>query len=274
MGLDYLFAGALGLIEGITEFLPISSTAHLQLVVHFFQSHYPNHLDPIAFKEAVGSYCIVLQGVAIAAMIPIFWPEIRLILQGIFLKNQAGRLLLLNLILAFFPAAFLGLCIGQARLNTLEPFIPVGLLLGSLLLWWSLKRSTPLTDSTYQNLSPKKALLIGALQSLALWPGVSRSLMGIVGGLWVGMDQKHAVRFSFLLGLFTLSAASMYSALKNYETLMTAFDSGPFLVGILITFLAALFVSKKCLEWLSGSFLIVCLYYRVILAVVLSFYYL
>lgn len=272
MGLDYLFAGALGLVEGITEFLPVSSTAHLQLVVHFFKPYVSADLDPIAFKEAVGSYCIVLQGVAILVMLPIFWAEICLILRGIFLKDEDGRRLFLNLILAFSPAALIALVIGQSRLSTLEPFIPIGLIFGSALLGWQLKCSSPSVDPSYQNLSPKKAFLIGLLQSVALIPGVSRSLMGIVGGLWVGMDQRHAVRFSFLLGLVTLSAASAYSALKNYSALMNSFEIGPFLAGILITFLAAIFVAKRCLEWLSGPLLKLCIYYRLILA--LSLYYL
>lgn len=269
MHLDYLLAGVLGLVEGVTEFLPVSSTAHLHLVVRSFLPYYSATPDPIAFQKAIGSYCIILQGVAIAAMIPIFLPEIRMILKGIFSGDLEGRRLLLNLSLAFSPAACLAFLIGQERLACLEPFMSLGLLFGSIVLWVALKRSALFNKGSLLNLTPKAALAIGVLQAFALWPGVSRSLMGIAGGLFVGLAQKDAVRFSFLLGLMTLSAASGYSILKNHTILMGAFDFGPFIFGVMVTLFAAIFVARGCLRWLSGSGLMMFVYYRLILAVIL-----
>lgn len=225
----------LGLVEGITEFLPVSSTGHLIIASGLLGLTG----DP-EMKRAADDFAIVIQGGAILAVLGLYWPRVlqcvRAWLPGSMeaASRAAGRRLTINLIVAFIPAAVLGL-----RLNDLidEHLFHTGPVLAALalggvwMIWLDRRRRKRLTDPRAPDLDPetpgrqveltidqltwKRALVIGLLQCVAMWPGTSRSMMTIAGGMMVGLKPREAAELSFLLGLPTLGAACLYRLFKN-----------------------------------------------------------
>ncbi|HLO39661.1 MAG TPA: undecaprenyl-diphosphate phosphatase, partial [Phycisphaerales bacterium] len=209
----------LGLVEGFTEYLPVSSTGHLILAASLMG------LDDPATKHAIDDFNIVVQGGAILAVVGLYWPRMLQMLRGLLGRDNAGFLLFANLCIAFLPAAILGLLLKDTIEKHLFWAGPVlsAILLGGLFMMVVEARiggriAPPKARSTYRTIEsvrPLDALLIGCLQCLALWPGMSRSMMCIVGGYFAGLRPRAAAEFSFLLGLPTLTAACAYSLAKN-----------------------------------------------------------
>jgi undecaprenyl-diphosphatase len=277
-------AAVLGLVEGITEYLPISSTGHLIIA----SSLMGLDADP-ATKRAVDDFNIVIQAGAILAVVGLYRKTVLRMLLGVLGKDGPGFALFVNLIIAFIPAAVIGLLLDdwiEARLFRLGPVL-AALLVGGVFMivldvWRKGRFSPPKFHTTGTNdvfdLTPKQAAIVGMMQVFAMWPGMSRSMMTITGGVIAGMTAKCAAEFSFLLGVLTLCAASAYKLLKNllhahktdtpnmFETLGVV----PVLVGIVIAAISAALAVKWLVGFLTKHGLAPFGWYRIVLAIVLG----
>jgi undecaprenyl-diphosphatase len=218
--LEWWQAVVLGLVEGITEYLPISSTGHLILASSLMG------LDTPERKGAVDAFNIVIQGGAILAVLGLYWPSVRRMLMGLLGKDPKGLKLFVNLVIAFIPAAIIGPLLDdyiEAHLFHTGPVLAALVVGGIFMMLLSGYRSGRLGPPPsgvgrapdIYDLSPGQALTIGLMQCVAMWPGTSRSMMTITGGMVAGLPARQAAEFSFLLGLPTLTAATGYKLLKN-----------------------------------------------------------
>ena len=281
--LNYIDCIILGLVEGITEYLPVSSTGHLLISNELLGL---NSDQPISYeyslKEAAFAYIIIIQAGAILAVLYLYWKTILDILLGFLGKNPKGRKLGLLLITAFIPAAVIGLALNdwiEQQLGDNLIAIALALFLGGILMLITEKRrkKAPETQSQSQShsqsklenldqLNFKQALSVGFAQCLALWPGMSRSMVTIIGGYWVGLDPKKAAEFSFLLGLITLSAASAYKLLTDGAMLTQTMDIQPMLIGILVAFISAIYAIRFLVNCLTRYGLAPFAWYRIALS--------
>ena len=245
----------LGIVEGITEFLPISSTGHLLVVGHL-----------IGFGDgeasvAADTYSIAIQFGAILAVMYLYRVRMWSMARGVFGADNEGRAVLTRLILAFLPAAFLGAVFGDALKEKLFGPVPVAIAWcvgGVVLLLW--KQQPGVTALT--NLSLRNALIIGLAQGLALWPGVSRSLVTLIAALALGLSMSAALEFSFLLGLLTLSAATFFDLSKHGSELVDQFGLLAPSVGFVCAFVTALVAVKWMVAYLADHSLRIFGWYR------------
>ena len=273
--LSYSQSTILGVIEGLTEYLPVSSTGHLILTDYFFDQS-PNNIEDAseidASREARNAYLIVIQGGAILAVLLIYWKKILGILMGLVGRNPQGLALGLKILVAFIPAAVLGPFLNDViEAKLFNPMsVCIALVVGAVVMI-VVERHRSSADAvdpgTLDYLSYRSALLIGAMQCLAMWPGMSRSMVTIIGGYLAGLSAKAAAEFSFLLGLVTLSAASCYSLLKSGNVLMEQLRLGPALLGILVATVVAFLAVKWFVGFLTRYGMSVFAFYRLILAV-------
>lgn len=222
----------LGAVEGTTEFLPVSSTGHLLVTQRLLD------LGGGDAKTAADTYVVAIQVGAIAAVVALYWPRIASMLAGLAGRDVEGRRLLVCVAAAFVPAAIVGFLAGDAIKDALFapwPVIAAWAAGGVFLLVW---RPSPGTLRLEQ-LTVRSAVIIGLVQTLALWPGVSRSLITIVAALAVGMSLAAAIEFSFLLGLVTLSAASVYDLAKDGDTVLDAYGWRTPVLGGVVAFVTA-----------------------------------
>lgn len=231
----------LGAVEGVTEFLPVSSTGHLLITERLLD------LGSGKGKAAADTFAIAIQIGAIFAVVALYWQRIVQLFAGLVGRDRDGRTLLVRLCVAFVPAALVGVVFGDAIKSHLFgawPVIAAWAVGGVFLLWWKPKHGTlAITDIT-----TRSALIIGCAQILALWPGVSRSLVTLVAALGVGCAIGAALEFSFLLGLATLTAATFLDLAKDGGTLVDEFGWQTPLLGILVAFVTAAIAVK----WLVG----------------------
>lgn len=231
----------LGAVEGVTEFLPISSTGHLLITERLLD------LGSGKGKAAADTFAIAIQIGAILAVVALYWQRIVQLFAGLVGRDADGRTLLVRLCVAFVPAALVGVAFEdtiKSHLFGSWPVIAAWAVGGVFLLWWKPKHGTlAITDIT-----ARSALIIGCAQILALWPGVSRSLVTLVAALGVGCAIGSALEFSFLLGLATLSAASLLDLAKDGGTLVDEFGWQTPLLGILVAFVTA----AIAVYWLVG----------------------
>ncbi|MGF1485461.1 MAG: undecaprenyl-diphosphate phosphatase [Opitutales bacterium] len=300
--MGYPEALLLGLVEGITEYLPISSTGHLLITNTLLgldadtplydANGLPRVVDrdlgmtPENFytvKHAADAYAIVIQFGAILAVTILYWARIRDMVLGIFGKNPAGRRLAINLVLAFLPAAFFGFLLDdwiESQLFYPGPIL-FALFAGALLMFavehWRKRKGSaqdPEAGPDLHELSARQCLAVGLLQCVAMWPGTSRSMMTIVGGYLVGLNPKRAAEFSFLLGLITLTAASGYKFtmpyLKGEPTLLEALDPGPVLFGVVVSAVSAALAVRWLVGYLTRHGLGLFAWYRIGLVLVLG----
>jgi undecaprenyl-diphosphatase len=235
-----LQALVLGVVEGITEFLPVSSTGHLILA---------ERLMGIPRTPAADAYAICIQGGAIVAVLGLYRDHVRAMLLGLVGREAAGRRLLVNVAVAFVPAAVLGVLFDdaiEAVLFGLWPVVVAWVVGGGVIL--ALGGRTAGGGVGLDGISPRIALGIGFAQCLALWPGTSRSLATILGGVLLGANLAAAVEFSFLLGVLTLGAATAYAGLKHAGDLLAAFGPAEMLVG----FASAAISAALAVRWLVG----------------------
>ncbi len=210
-----LQAFLLGVIEGITEYLPVSSTGHLLVAQHLMGIGNGN----AASKEAADSFAICIQGGAILAVLGLYFPRVWQMAKGLLGKDPAGLRLLVVIVAGFLPAAVLGVAFDhwiEAHLFGLIPVTAAWLVGGIAILTVSRwRRHHPLAGGGKELLEMtwQMAVIVGFLQCVAMWPGTSRSLMTIVGGVIVGLSLRAAVEYSFLLGVLTLTAATAKKAL-------------------------------------------------------------
>ena len=271
--MNYVDATIYGILEGVTEFLPISSTGHLIIASEILADNASSKQR----QEALNAYLIVIQGGAILAVALIYRAQVLSMILGLFGINPKGKKLLINLIFAFMPAAILGLLLDEAIENYLFGLLPVAVALfgGGIFMAWAERRKKSLesisslsTEKTLDDLNVGSSLLIGFLQCVAMWPGTSRSMMTIVGGYLVGLSRVHAAEFSFLLGLVTLTAAAGYKSVTKWEVMTQHLSIGPVLFGCLVAGIFAAASVFWLVGYLSRKGLGVFVVYRIILSFV------
>lgn len=237
----------LGLVEGVTEYLPVSSTGHLILTTWLMGLH-----RDVAQWQAAFTFNIVIQAGAIVAVLGLYRERVRQMLRGLLGRDPHGKRLFGHLLLAFLPAACLGLLLKdviRAYLNGPWP-VAVALFAGGALMLaigyssaWRGQRGQGVEDLSWQ-----QALLIGCGQCLAMWPGMSRSMVTVVAALLLGLRITAAAEFSFLLGLVTLGAATVFEARHGGVAMLQQFALGPVLLG----FAAAALAAALAVSWLVG----------------------
>ena len=240
--MDWLFAVILGLIEGLTEFIPVSSTGHLLLAKEAFQ------LGP----EPWDSFVILIQFGAILAVIALYFQR----LWGVVVRlpsDPAARRFALSVIIAFVPSVIAGLLLYDMIKHVLfesPAVICWSLIIGGLLLL-VLERFAPKprTHDAMQ-LSWREAIGVGLFQCLALVPGVSRSGATISGGMLLGLDKKAAAEFSFFLAIPTMAAAFAKDLLESYHEIKFH-DAGLIALGFIVSFISGAFVIKSLLTFVE-----------------------
>ena len=241
----------LGLVEGITEYLPVSSTGHLILAASLMRLNHPDT------KEALDAFIVVVQGGAILAVLALYWPRVLQMIRGLFGLDDTGFRLACNLGIAFAPAALAGLALAKPIKALLFGPWPVVVALaagGAWMVWFGRRRHRESDDLA--TMSWQTALLIGVFQSLALWPGTSRSMVTIGGGMLLGLRAVPAAEFSFLLGLPTLGAACAHDLLADVRQAATTggpstlarLGTGSVLLGIGVAAISA----ALAVRWLVG----------------------
>ena len=279
IGMSYVDASIYGLVEGITEFLPISSTGHLILVSEFLKKEGGED----EYTEAINAYLIVIQAGAILSVALIYRKELWSIALGVLGLDPRGRRLGLNLFLAFLPAALVGPFLDDSIETLLFGLLPIAFALfaGALLMWWVEFRkkkqhqtASPESEKTLDDLSWKNSLFIGIMQCIAMWPGTSRSMMTIVAGYLVGLQRAKAAEFSFLLGLITLTAAAGYKAVTKWEIMTENLQLGPVFWGCFVAGISAALSVYWLVGYLSRRGLGIFVWYRILLSMIVLYFYL
>lgn len=255
-------AALLGLVEGISEYLPISSTGHLILTERALG---------IANDEASRAFTICIQAGAILAVLGLYAARVRWMVQGFAGGDPAGRRLALQLVLAFLPAAVVGLRAKpyiERELFTLWPIVWAWAIGGAaILLVPVLRRGVQGSQGrALLDMSWLTALGIGLFQCLALLPGTSRSLATIAGALLLGLSGAAAVEFSLLLGVLTLCAATAKDAHDSGRVMLEHYGVAPIVVGALVAAVSAWLAVRWLVTWLSTRGLAPFGWYRLALA--------
>ncbi len=275
---DYGDAIVLGLVEGVTEFLPISSTGHLILAKKFLGIGSDDQTGG-TIESAVDAYIIVIQAGAIAAVLLLYWNKIVMVFLGIRGKSRDGLMLGRNLLVAFLPAVVIGLTIEDLIDKYLFNHWPVlvALVAGAALMlaiesWRARRQSSGYGDpeTDLHELTIRQSLLIGLLQCVAMWPGTSRSMMVIVGGYIAGLSPRRAAEFSFLLGLPTLGGAAFYKGLKYGPEIMADLGWAPMTLGFVVAAASAAISVKWLVGYLGRHGLALFAWYRIALAVLMG----
>ena len=254
-----LKAAILGIVEGLTEFLPISSTGHLILVG-----------DLLNFNDERGKvFEIVIQFAAILAVCWEYRAKLGSVVGGLVRKQEAAQRFTFNLFIAFLPLAILGLLFGKAiKANLFSP-VPVALafIIGGVAILWAEKRQHTIRIESVDDMHWQDALKMGLAQALALIPGTSRSGATIIGGLFFGLSRKAATEFSFFLAIPTLTAATAYEVVKYRDQFHTD-DLGIFLVGSIASFTSAFFCVRWLLRYISHHDFTWFAWYRIVFGLV------
>ena len=247
-------AAIMGIVEGLTEFLPISSTGHLILAGALL------HFD----DEKAKVFDIAIQTGAILAVILVYWQKIRSTIVSLPTEKQAQRFTV-NVLVAFFPAVVLGLLFGKMiQQNLFTPaVVATTFILGGFVILWAEKRQrVAVRIHDADDMTWVDALKLGLVQCLALIPGTSRSGATIIGGMLLGLSRKAATDFSFYLAIPTLIGAGAYSLLKERAHLSTA-DIPMFAVGLLFSFLSAWLCVRWLLRYISSHSFTPFAWYRI-----------
>ena len=251
-------AALLGAVEGVTEFLPVSSTGHLLVV---------ERLLGLPQGVAADTYAVAIQLGAIAAVVLIFWSRIRQLAAGLVGRDPAGRRLLVRLVVAFLPAALVGAVLEKPIKDLLFrpwPIVVAWIAGGLFLVVWRQRHGGVSLDQ----LTVRGAALIGLAQVLALWPGASRSLVTLAAALAVGCSVAAAVEFTFLLGLATLGAATVFDLARHGGDLVAEYGVVRPAVGGLVALLTALIAVRWFIDVLRTRPLSDFGWYRIAVALV------
>ncbi|HEX2546690.1 MAG TPA: undecaprenyl-diphosphate phosphatase [Ramlibacter sp.] len=252
-------AAIMGIVEGLTEFLPISSTGHLILAGAL-----------LGFDDAKAKvFDIAIQTGAILAVILVYWQKIRSTIVALPSQREARRFTL-NVIIAFIPAVVLGLAFGKMiQENLFRPsIVATTFILGGFIILWAEKRQQrAVRIQEADDMRWTDALKLGLVQCLALVPGTSRSGATIIGGMFLGLSRKAATDFSFYLAIPTLIGAGAYSLIKERGTLGPE-DIPMFAVGLLFSFLSAWLCVRWLLRYISTHSFTPFAYYRIAFGVI------
>jgi len=260
-----LKAAILGLVEGFTEFLPISSTGHLIVVGSLLN-----------FNDERGKlFEIVIQSAAIAAVMWEYREKIFILINGLNTRNDAAQRFILNVFIAFLPLAIIGLLFGKhikaALFNPIT--VAVTSIAGAFFILWAEKRKHVVSVETADDLHWKDALKVGFAQALALIPGMSRSGATIIGGLFFGLSRKAATEFTFFLAMPTLIGATIYELYKE-RALLNSADLDMWVVGAVFSFASAFLCVRWLLRYISSHDFTIFAWYRIAFGLlVLGTYY-
>jgi undecaprenyl-diphosphatase len=266
-------AAILGVVEGLTEYLPISSTGHLLVAARLLDL--PSKQGTAAL-EAVNTYVVAIQFGAILAVVGLFWRRFRQMVRGLFGQDDDGRHLLTVLVIAFLPSAIVGVALDKTIERVLFgpwPVVLAWIVGGAAILL--LQRMQLIPSGTHEppkrrrrrsdspiSITYRQALIIGLAQCLSLWPGTSRSMVTILAALVLGVSMSAAVEFSFLLGFATLTAATLYKLAKNGHTLVQQFGLAGPLVGAVFALGGAIVSIKWLVTYLRRHDLSIFAWYR------------
>jgi undecaprenyl-diphosphatase len=259
----------LGLVEGITEYLPVSSTGHLILTASLLG------LDRPDLKPTLDVFLVVVQGGAILAVVALYWPRVVQMARGLMGRDPAGRRLAGCVAVAFAPAAVVGFLAGSRIRTLLFGDWPVlaALAVGGVWMIWLGRR--PHSGSDLSSMTWQRALGVGLFQLLALWPGMSRSMVTISGGMLLGLDGVAAAEFSFLLGLPTLGAACLHDVVGDLRhagpnAMVYQLGAAPVGLGIAVATLSAALTVQWLVRFLNRHGLAPFGWYRLVVSAVFA----
>ena len=254
----YLKAFVLGVVEGLTEFLPISSTGHLIIAGQLLGYH----------GEKAKVFDIVIQSGAMLAVVWEYRARFSRVFAGLF-TDPAARRFAANLLVAFLPAAALGLAFGGAIKQHLFHAVPVAaaFIAGGLIILWLERSPRRAAVEAVDDMTWKDALKVGLAQSFALIPGMSRSGATIIGGMLFGLSRRAATEFSFFLAVPTLVAAGAYDFYRH-RALFDAGDLGPFSIGFVVSFVSAFFCVRWLLRYIATHDFTAFAWYRIVFGVI------
>jgi undecaprenyl-diphosphatase len=254
----YFKAALLGLVEGLTEFLPISSTGHLILAG-----------DLLGFNDEKGKiFELVIQTGAMFAVVWHYRARFAAVIANLG-RDPAAQRFVSNVLIAFMPAAVLGLAFGKYIKAALFKPVPVAIafIVGAFVILWAERRKHEVRVREVDDMTALDALKVGVAQAFALIPGTSRSGATIIGGLLFGLSRKAATEFSFFLAVPTLVAAGAYDLWKN-RTLFALEDLGWFAVGMAVSFVSAFLCIRWLLRYIMRHDFTVFAWYRILFGVV------
>lgn len=252
-------AAVMGVVEGLTEFLPISSTGHLILAGAL-----------LGFDDEKSKvFDIAIQTGAIFAVILVYWQRLAEAATGVFSEPRSRRFVL-NVVIGFLPAVILALLFGKAiKAHLFTPtVVATTFILGGFVILWAEKRpATAIKVHSVDDLSPMQALQVGLVQCLAMIPGTSRSGATIIGGMLLGLSRKAATDFSFFLAIPTLIGAGAYSLWKE-RALLSVADIPMFATGLLFSFISAWICVRWLLRYISSHSFVPFAWYRIVFGIV------
>ena len=269
--MTWLHALLLGVLEGLTEFLPVSSTGHLYLL-----GEYLGHTD-----EASKALDVVMQLGAVFAVVIFYRARLVALLRGVLARDPASLRLLVALAAGFFPAAVVGLAFHKKIKSVLMAPLPVAgaLIVGGVVMIVvefvrRRGKATEPGENGLDKVTPRRALFIGLAQCFSLWPGVSRSMSTIVGGQLAGLDTATAAEFSFFLFIPTLGAATLFDLYKHGHEIVAAPGGGVALgVSMFTSFVVSFAAIAAFLQYLKRRGLAPFGFYRIVIGTLAVIYF-
>lgn len=252
----------LGIVEGVTEFLPVSSTGHLIIAG-----------DLLGFKNSTHEvFEIVIQLGAIMAVVIEYRKKLLATVLGL-THEKSAQDLAINLILAFIPAAILGLLFhSQIKAYLFNPTtVSIALIIGGVAMI-AIEKKMPKKITKTKTIKKSQALIVGLAQCLSLIPGVSRAASTIMGGVLCGLDRRTATEFSFYLAIPVIFAASMFDLLVNWD-ILTFQDLPVISVGFVAAFISATFVIRIFIQYVANHTFVTFGWYRIIIGLVTLYYF-
>jgi undecaprenyl-diphosphatase len=259
----YFSSFILGLIEGATEFLPVSSTGHLIIAAELLKFN----------QTSANVFEIFIQLGSILAIVVEYRKTLFKVASNT-LHDKTSQNFVLRLFIAFLPAAILGLLFHKAiKAYLFSPlYVSLALILGGIVMIAIEKRPLKVNTKSTNDINMMQAFKIGCAQCLSLIPGVSRAAATIMGGMLTGLNRKTATEFSFYLAIPVIAAASLFDLLKNFQDL-TMQDLPIFAIGFITAFLSAYAVIKLFIRFVATHTFIVFAWYRIILGILVFIYF-